>query len=472
MTCSSGRKLALAFALLAVSTGSLEGEARAGGLYFSDRGVRPLGRGGAFVAGADDLGAIWYNPAGLADAGSSILVDASWLNFSSDYTRQTEVLGSGGAEYVYTFPTTHGTSPVLPIPTLAGSFAFGGKKEWTVALGAFSPYTAIASYPANAPSRYSLVSLDGSALVVTGAWLAYKPVDWFRVGAGFQMLVGTFSSSVVMNANPKNRLLGAPEDTTYDALSQVSVGPIAAPSGNLGFTLVPDSHVRIGLSGQAPTHISSPATVEVQLPSAPVFDNASQVGNQANVTFDLPPIFRAGVEARPVDRLRIELAYVREFWSIHQSIVIQPTNVTLDGITGFPSPFKVGTITIPRDFQDSNSVRLGGELGIPVGKYVVDARLGLQYESSAIPTAYLSPLTVDLNKITLGLGGSFHVGTHWRFDLVYAHVFGFTTTVPADEAAIPQINPVRGNPAPAETVNGGTYAARADVLGVGVNYVF
>ena len=33
--------------------------AHGGGLYFSDRGVRPMGRAGAFVAGADDLGSIW-----------------------------------------------------------------------------------------------------------------------------------------------------------------------------------------------------------------------------------------------------------------------------------------------------------------------------------------------------------------------------------------------------------------------------
>lgn len=44
-------------------------DAHAAGLYFSDRGVRSVGRGGAFVAGADDLGVVWSNPAGLADAG-------------------------------------------------------------------------------------------------------------------------------------------------------------------------------------------------------------------------------------------------------------------------------------------------------------------------------------------------------------------------------------------------------------------
>ena len=40
-------------------------DADAGGFYFSDRGVRPMGRAGAFVAGADDLNATYYNPAGI-----------------------------------------------------------------------------------------------------------------------------------------------------------------------------------------------------------------------------------------------------------------------------------------------------------------------------------------------------------------------------------------------------------------------
>src|SRR5262245_50420916 len=41
--------------------------AHAGGMFLPGRGVRPFARGGAFTAGADDLNALGYNPAGLAD---------------------------------------------------------------------------------------------------------------------------------------------------------------------------------------------------------------------------------------------------------------------------------------------------------------------------------------------------------------------------------------------------------------------
>src|SRR5438309_1447647 len=77
-----------------------------------------------------------------------------------------------------------GTTPVLPLPTLAISNALG-QKDWNFAFGALAPYATLTSYPeANiafrgrsvpAPQRYSLITLDGSALVVLGAYASYKP---------------------------------------------------------------------------------------------------------------------------------------------------------------------------------------------------------------------------------------------------------------------------------------------------------
>jgi long-chain fatty acid transport protein len=462
----------LAGLLLASAAFAFARPARGAGEYFSDRGVRPIGRGGAFVAGADDLGAIWYNPAGLADAGTTILVDASWLHFTSDYTRQTQVLDANNVPHTFQFPTTHGSTPVIPIPTIAGSYNFGNEKQWTVALGALAPYVPIASYPADAPSRYSLVSLDGSALIVLGTWVAYKPVEEFRIGLGFELLTGTFSSSTVFNVNPNDRLIGAPEDPKYDALGQLNVGPIFSPSANGGIIYIPEKHVRIGVSGQLPHLIDSPATLQVRLPNAVEFDTAQQVGQNAHVQFELPAIARIGVEARPIEPLRIEVTYVREFWTTHHSIDIRPDNIAITGITGFPSPFAVSPISIPRNFDNSNSYRLGGEYTLALGSYQLDLRVGINYETSAIPNAYLSPLTIDLNKTLLGFGGGLHIGQHWRLDGVYAHVFASDTTVSPAEAAVPRINPVKGNPTATEAINGGIYSARADVLGIGVVYKF
>ena len=479
MTFSKRRACALAVAAASLSSSA---QADAAGLYFSDRGVRPLGRGGAFVAGADDLGAIWYNPAGIADAGTSVLADFSWLHFTSSFTRQTIGTSNAGAPSINSYPTVNGTSPILPIPTIAASYNFGEQKEFTVAGGIFAPYTAITSYPETvpgpngtvqpAPSRYSLVSLDGSALVVIGGWFAYKPMEQLQLGAGVQMLTGTFKSTVDFSANPQDRIISAPEDPKYDAFSQLNVGPIFAPSGNLGVTVTPIKEVRIGLSGQLPFHVNAPAKVSVRLPNAVEFDNARQDGQDAHVSFNLPAVLRVGIEVRPMDPLRLELAYVREFWSNHSSIDIVPDNIKLLNVTGFPSPFAVNTISIPRNFQDSNSVRFGGEYRFKAGDYDLQLRAGINYEKSAVPNPYLSVLTIDLDKVTTAIGGSIYIGKNWRLDAVYAHVFASDTTVTPQEAAVPRVSPVKGNPTATEAVNGGTYSATADVLGIGLNYKF
>ncbi len=457
--------------------------AQGAGLFTADRGVRPLGRGGAFVAGADDLGAIWYNPAGLADAGTTLFVDFAWLNFSSEYKRKTQVADGSGTIRTYDYPRVDGTTPFLPIPTIGGSYAFGDKKQFTAAIGVLAPYTAIASYPLTiegqpSPSRYSLVSLDGSALVVAGAYIAYKPIEQIRVGLGLQALVGTFKSKVVFSASPPDRLISAPEDPAYDSLSELSVGPIVAPSGNLGVIAEPEKHIRFGISGQLPFFVNAPATIKVRLPTAAVFDKAYQDGDAARVRFRLPPIFRVGVEYRTDlgdgDDIRIELAYVREFWSLHQSIDVRPENVKLYNITGFPSPFGVAPISLPRNFQDSNSFRAGVEYSTKAifKSNRTDIRAGVSYETSAIPQEWVSPLTYDANKLIGGAGASLHAGDNWRLDAVGAIVLLDGTQVAPDKAQVPRVNPVQGNPTKTESINGGDYSARAIILGVGAQYKF
>jgi long-chain fatty acid transport protein len=467
--------------LLAAAAAATSPSARAAGLYTADRGVRPLSRGGAFVAGADDLGAIWYNPAGLAFAKPSFLADFAWVNYSSEYTRKTQVIDASGVARVYQYPQVDGSTPVIPIPTIAGMTQLGDKKEVSLGLGLVAPYTAVTSYPETingqpSPSRYSLVTLQGSALVVPGVYASYKPIPQLGLGVGLQALVGTFRSTTFFSACPADRLVCAPEDPTYDAFSELKVGPIFSPSANFGVIGVPHEQFRIGASFQLPNTVNAPAKVRVRLPNAVVFDKAQQVGEDAHVRFQLPAVLRVGGEFRAktsdTSDLRVEGTYVHEFWSIHESIDITPDDVSLVNITGFPSPFGVSRISLPRNFQDSHSFRLGGELTFKVSDYVIDVRLGSAYETSAIPNAYVSPLTTDANKLIFTLGGSLHIAKRWRLDAVFARVAAFTIDVDPAEARVPRVNPVQGNPTATEAINGGEYRSRANIFGIGLQYTF
>lgn len=471
---------AAALAAVALAYG---GDAAAGGLYYAERGVRPLGRGGAFVAGADDPGAIYYNPAGLAFAGEQLLLDASWLNFRSTYQRRALVRQADpatgqptGVEFVQTFEEVEGTTPVLPIPTAAYSNPFG-LEDFNFAIGFWAPYSTLMSYPEEvrgnpAPQRYSLITLDGSALVIGGLYASWQPTEEIALGAGVEVLTGFFEATVAFSACPPERLICAPEQPDYDAVTRLRVGPIFAPSGILGAIVQPVDDIRIGTSFHLPYHVDSPATVDVRMPSAPAFQTAEQRGKDGNVTFDLPWTFRAGIEYRGIENTRVEVAYTYENWSTHDSIDLDPQNIRLANVVGFSEETSVAPVSLERNFQDTWSARVGGEHTLELEGYDFDLRAGAMYETSAIPKEYLSATTVDLDKITLAIGLGIHIG-RWRFDGLIAKVFATGQDVDVREAEIERVYPIRSNPPEInDPINAGSYDASANIFGVGLAYQF
>lgn len=434
------------------------------------------------MAGADDLGAIYYNPAGIYDAKSQFLFDAAFLNFDTEYTRRQRIeqtdpnTGEVVGSFIQNFDTVEGASQPIPIPTLAGSYQVA--EQWVVALGAYAPYASITDFPETlttgepSPSRYSLITLEGSALVVAGAYVAYAPNDQWRLGLGLQALVGNFVATQVFGACVPDRFLCAPEQPEYDALAQLEVGPIFAPSGNIGVTYIPHAQWRLGAAFQAPFAVRAPANMRVRLPSATIFERSSVDGTKADVNFDLPWAVRLGVEFSPLPDLHIEVAGAVEGWSMHDSIVITPDGVGIRNLPGFPNPYRIPVQEIPRNFQETYSVRLGGEYTYRVDDEMgVVFRGGASYESSAIPPEYLSVLTIDTDKVTLGAGLGLEYGP-WRFDAVFAHIFGRDVDLDPDDARIPLLQPLAANQPEPYNINGGTYSARANVVGIGlkVNY--
>jgi long-chain fatty acid transport protein len=457
--------------------------ADAGGLYTTDRGVRPLARGGAFVAGADDLGAIVYNPAGIYDAGSALFLDASWVGFSADYTRQTLLrqidpnTGEVVATYEQTFPTVESSQPFLAIPTLAGSFS--PHPDWMLAFGAWVPYAVTPSYGDEvsgqpAPQRYSLISLEGTALAVIGGWAAWAPIDSLRLGLGVELMMGAFSTQVAMSGCLPERFFCAPEDPEWDVLSQVDAGPIFSPSFNLGAIWRFAENFRLGASYQFPFFVRAPATVQTRLPTTAVFDKSEQVGESATIAFTLPMQFRLGVEMRDLpEGLRVELAGQYDHWTMHDSISLEPSDIALTNLPGFPKEYYVPDIELPRNFQGTGSVKLGAEYDIPASETVtVTPRAGVSFETSAIPSDYLSVLTIDSTKVTPSVGLAVTIDA-FRIEAVYAHVFAESVEVAAEDAKIEQVVPLVANPAKyPDTVNGGIYNWSVNVVGLGASYTF
>lgn len=481
----AARSVVASCALLAASGAVVSGasEAHAAGLLVVDRGVRPLGRGGAFVAGADDLNAVVYNPAGIYDAGSQLLLDLSWVSLSADYTRQALVRqvdpnnGDTVATFNQTFPTVEASTPFLPIPTLVGSFS--PHPDWMVAFGAYVPYAVLPSYPekvgdAPAPQRYSLLSMDGSVLAVIGGWVAWAPLPTLRVGLGVDLMVGTFRTTKMMSGCLPERFFCSPEDPEWDVLAEIAAGPIVTPSGNLGVIWQFADNFRLGASFHLPFWIRAPATIKTRLPTTAVFDNSETIGEDATIAFALPFQARLGVEMRDLpEGLRVELASTYEHWTMHDEITVEIDDIAITNLPGFPKEYYLPDVELPRGLQGTVGVHLGGEWTFPLSESVKLApRLGAKFETSSVPAEVQSVLLIDSMKVIPSVGASLHIGDA-RIDAVFAHVFAQTTNLDPKDARLEQTIPLSANPSKnPDYVNGGIYNWSVNVVGLGFAYTF
>ncbi|MBX3252178.1 MAG: OmpA family protein [Myxococcales bacterium] len=457
--------------------------AEAGGLFLTDRGTRPLGRGFAFVAGADDPQSLWYNPAGLSWSGQQLLLDGTMTFFYGSYTR----IDSGGNVLT---PVDIDAAP-LPIPMLAYSHPIG---DWTLGFGLHAPNATLLRWPYGvregggtcdattaagaadptcraAPQRYSLFSLNGSAFVNITPAVAWRR-GGLSIGAGMHLLVGSFVGETAISGCD-GTLCSQPEDPEWDGVARFTLSPIVHPGLTLGVTY-DAGIVRIGGSFVWwPAAISGNAKLDVRLPGAPLFDGARVEGDRARLELSLPIILRLGVEVRPVRGLRVEAALVYERWSMQTAATIEPRDVWIRDAVAI-GDYQVGPIQIPRNMNDVWSVRLGGSYAVWNDRMLISA--GANYETSSFDDAHLTPLTLDSDKLVLGLGLSVEVKAGLWLDVSYAHVFMRDREV--RNSQVPQPNPIRPdrNPGIPPTAGGtvyvgnGDYRMEADIVGLGLRW--
>jgi long-chain fatty acid transport protein len=428
--------------------------AHAGGMFLPARGARPLGRAGSFVAGADDGGAIYYNPAGLSDIdGVSVLFDLG-LNFNQVHYDRVD---SGGNK----LKGVDGDVDLLPIPTLAITWKPKKAPWFTLGGGVWAPYLGLNSYPETGPTRYSRVTLDGSLVLVMELAASFRLGDHFWLGAGFQNLYLNFKSRSTLSACTE--LNCAPEDTSFDSLTELNVTSAFTPSGIMGAILAYEK-VRAGVSVQLPFFVRADGTVKTRLPTDPFFANSRVVGDSVSVSFDFPFMVRAGVEYRPIKPVRVELGFDYEAWSMLDKHTIQPHGIYIDGVPGV-GRYYLNTMYIERHLEDTFSIHIGGEYEAIKDRLVV--RAGYLFESNATPDEYHTVFSPDGTHNLIALGLSVKL-KKVRLDLSYGHMFTTDRTVTNSKSL--QLNPIQ--PSLAVPVGNGTYQIATDMLALGLDARF
>lgn len=450
-------RLAFAVTLAAALAPAL---AHAGGMYLPTRGVRPTGRAGAFVGGADDVSSLWFNPAGLGHLRApELLADAGFVHQAIDYTR----IDSGHVVQ----PTVSNQAPGLPVPSLGYAHPVG--RRVVIAAGLWAPYAGLARFDAEGAQRYSSVDLSRSVIATVGLGVAIRLGDRVRLGASFQDHVVSLTSDIVLSGCPGQTVCG-PEDPEFDSYNRVEQTSLFVPSGSIGLQLDAHERVTFGAAFQLPIAVRGEGKLHTRLPSSGFFDGASVEGDRADLSFDLPASIRAGVEVRP-GRWRIEAAVDVELWGSHDRLLIEPKQVRIVDAPGVGT-YELGPMVIPRDYDHTFALQLGVE-GRPSASMPLTVRAGYAFETAAAPDAYLSVLTVDGAKHLGALGGGYTFGS-WTVDAVFAFAKMTDRTVDPADGRAPQLNPIRDESSmPLEVfVNWGDYASWWAIAGAGVTKRF
>ena len=448
-----------------------------GGLFYPGHGVRGLGRAGAFVAGGDDPGGIWYNPANIGSVeGYHVLVDASMVLLDLEYRR----VDSGGNVY----DPVHSQNPYIPIPTV-GFATQVWKDRLAVGISISAPYGPLPSYPQpdynpcdpaapkncvdtaaqDAPQRYSLISQMGTLFLQLDLAVAWRVVPQLTLGVSLQNMFVEFRTLSVISSY--NGFTSGPEDPEFDVMSELKLVDMFNPSAKFGVLAQPTRDIRIGLSIQLPfSDIGGEAETNVRLPVSPLYTMSSVEGSTSEVELTLPMVLRLGVEIRMIPNLRVEAGVDWQHWSVLEELRIRPQDIYVHDIPGIDR-YKIPEMVIQLMLKDTFAVRLGGEYFFE--QFPLVLRAGYCYESGAVEDQYAAVLASDPDKHLLSVGASYTVGG-FRLDVVYAHLFMSSRSVDFRTTKSMQVNAI--NPSGAVPVGGGSYTGSSDIFGLGVSKSF
>jgi long-chain fatty acid transport protein len=469
--------------------------ARGGGFEIPDNGTEALGRGGAFVAKADDGTALYYNIAGLArQRGTRVTIDSNFLFHGTDFTRSGMYPGTMNDAWAgKPYPTISDSESLFIAPMLGISTDFGWFKRWTFGFGLYGPpsigkhnygvadqtKSEVATVKladgtlAPAPSRYDVSRLNLLIIEPTlGA--AFHVNDVFDVGAGLQLIYATFD---LANANltPLGGVCqGGPDVPACDAYGALKTSGIA-----WGYTLStlvhPANWMDIGWTYRPQIDVHTTGTLHAESPPGLMaFPDAT-----ASFDTQMPAEMRVAVRFAShyldgTERADVELDGTWENWSAERSDTLRATSSNQPFWKTNSAGVGEVDVVLTHNYIDTLGARLGGAYNFRLTDATrLTARLGGYFDSAS---THYQDTRLDFNtaaKWGLTLGAGFK----WKgltINAAYAWIYSPTRDISNSE--ITAVNSFHGTQYERGDavlyVGNGTYHYTTQIVSVGLTVNF
>ena len=482
--------------VLLLAAAALAGPARADGGYFSGtKGARAAGRAGAFTARADDLSAVWLNPAGLARIDQTLIQLGNRFSYNASAFTRAPTLDWGNLEggippYVE-FAEVENDEPWQALEPLLGVASNLGLSDFGFALALRAPAgVGRLAFPVDGGTRYQMVERHARILDYTAS-AAWKRGDLFGVGVSLQWIhVPLLRYELVIDATPFPGDVH-PVTSELDMLATVKGHDPFTFNAIVGAWYRPLPSLELAISGQLiPTRIHTRSTLQIE-PLSPEIDEQVELrrdgepADDVRLSLPLPLSARVGIRYRHLrgatEIFDVELDLVYESWSRVDRFAVDG-----DGLVAnlFAQRVDVGSIEIDKQWRDTIGVHLGGDHVLVT--QLLTLRGGLFYESGAADRRFAHVDFAAGEQFGATLGASvFLLGA--ELAVAYEHRRQPTVVVNEGEARVyqaapgsqceqPFTDPDLCHPQflgrPGAPVNAGSYLAHTHALSVDVLYRF
>jgi long-chain fatty acid transport protein len=382
------------------------------------QGAKAAGMGTAFVAVADDLSAILYNPAGLTQStGTNIYNNGTLVLPSSEYKSP-----SGGSE------KTKFQAFLVPQLSIASDF---NTSDLRFGLGIYSPF-GIGGRKWSGTGLTREVSTNNQiGTVAANPVFAWRASPWLSVGGGFYY---QYAITRMEKMNDQS-FVGAGD------ANSVLKGNGGGWGYNAGVLLFPGECVSFGFAYRSHSVIDQKMDFSISgiAPAIQPIVGGPSFQTGGNSSIDFPQVVSFGVGVRPTGKLTIAIDVDWGGWSSMKNL-----NLTLDrqvpqaGVTN---------AVIPLNMQNAWQPKVGLEYKLD-DRFAV--RCGYAFVQTNVPDMAVGPGNPDANQHGVSLGLGYKRGK-FTFDFFYLADFYQNRSVSND-------------------ILSGDYKNFANIVGTSMNY--